>query len=428
MSESGESFGARLKRLRREAGLSQEALAANRYSGGYVSQLEADKRRPSSGVIGLFAERLNVDPEYLRTGSDPVLPLRLAIEVQQARALVYEDPTGAAERIRSLVDQTRSPDLTEVRAKALEALAFAKERGGETSEALELYQQAEALSLNLPLHSRCGPVIGIARCFWQLGDPRYAAHLLESYLIQLQKESISDPTALMRTNASLISVYFATGMQEQAVKAAEEAKRLEVRVSDPEQIACMNLNVASALLFQGRTTEATVALSKSEDIFSSLGWKNEVARAAIAQGIIHAKVDDLPAARESLEGALDLLRETPNSLDEARARNELARVERLLGNPSTAREHAQRVIELIPEGDPRERAFACREIGLTTEDPKGAEDFLEKAIDLYRIANDPIETATTFRVLGDLHRTRGDSKAMVEAYRAGLEAVEDREY
>jgi tetratricopeptide (TPR) repeat protein len=427
MSEADESFGARLRRLRRHAGLTQEALGAGVYSGGYLSQLESGKRKPSRDAIDLFADRLDVDPDYLRTGNDPKLPITLAIEVQRAHALVYEDPKEAVARLVPLVAQARDHKVPEVQAKALEALGFAKLRDGATDAALDFFQQAEGLSMDSPLHTRCGCIIGIARCF-QLSDPRYAAHVLESYLMQLKKESIPDPTALMRVNASLISVYFATGMPEQAVRAAEEAKRLEVRVEDPEQLACMNLNVASALLYQGLTTEAMVALRKSEDIFSSMGWKNEVARAAIAQGIIHAKVDDLPAAKASLEEALTLLAEVPNSLDEARARNELARAERLLGNPEAARLHAEKVLDLIPDGDPRERAFALREIALSSAPPARVERHLKEAIDLYRIASDPIEVASTFGVLGDFYREQGNAQAMAEAYRAGIDAIEDRAY
>lgn len=428
MSEADEAFGARLRRLRREAGLTQEALGAGAYTGGYVSQLEADKRGPSSGVIALFAKRLKVDPDYLRTGIDPKQPIRLAIEVQHARTQIHEDAPEAVNRLRELVEEARQHALPEVQVKALEALGIAKERDLEIQEALALYQEAEELSADLPLHTRYGSVVGIARCFRLLGDPRYAVFVLEDYLFHLKKESISDPTAIMRVNSSLISGYFATGMLEQAVKAAEEAKRLEVRVDDPEQIACMNLNVARALLFQGRSTEAIVALRKSEDIFSSLGWKKEVAHAAINRGIVHAKVDELPEAKASLEEALALLSESPDSADEARARNELARTERLLGNPSAARQHAEKVFELIPEGDPRERAFASREIALTSDLPEETEKYLKEAIDLYRIANDPIETAATFRALGDLHRREGDVEAMTEAYRSGLEAIEDRAY
>jgi tetratricopeptide (TPR) repeat protein len=310
----------------------------------------------------------------------------------------------------------------------LEALGFVAERDGKVDEALAHYQESEALSVDLPLHARCGPIVGIARCFRLLGDARYAAFVLETYLFQLEKEGIPDPVALMRVNSALVAPYFATGMLERAVKAAETAKRLEVRVNDPEQIACMNLNVARALLFQGRASDATVALRKAEDIFSSLGWKKEVARAAIAQGIVHAKVDELPEAKAALEEALQLLGESPNSLDEAKARNELARVERLLGNPKAARAQAEKVLNLISEGDPRERAFAARELALTSDLPASAEKHLKEAIDLYRIASDPIEVASTLGLLGDLYRQQGKTEAMAEAYRSGIEAVEDRAY
>lgn len=428
MAQADEPFGARLKRLRREAGMTQQALGAGLFSGGYLSQLESGKRRPSARAVEVFADRLGIDPAYLRTGIDPKLPIHIAIEVQRARVLTRDAPGKATALLVPLVDKARNHGFVEAQAKALEALGFAKLREGSIQEALDLFQQAEGLSMDLPLHTRCGCVIGIARCFRQLGDARYAAHVMESYLMQLEKDSIPDPTTLMRINASLIDVYFAIGLPEQAVRAAEKAKKLEVQVADPEQVACMNLNVANALLFQGLTTEATVALRKSEDIFSSLGWKNEVARAAIAQGIVHAKVDDLPAAKASLEEALALLAEAPDPLDEARARNALARTERLLDNPDVAHAHAEKVLSLIPDGDPRERAFATREMGLTTEDVEQAEELLKQAIDLYRMAKDPDEVASTYGALGDLYRRAGNTEAMAEAYRAGIGAVEDRAF
>jgi tetratricopeptide (TPR) repeat protein len=428
MPASSDSFGSRLKALRVEKGMTQEGLGGGRYSGAYISQLETGRRAPSSSLVAFMAERLEVNEHYLRTGEDPGLRVRLGLEVQRARALIYQDAKRPKKRLERLAAEAGRHGYVDVRVRAVEALALARERNGETQAALDLYQQAERLSLDLPLNERCGAVVGIARCFQQLGDFRYAAHLLEGYLMQLEKEDLSDPTALMRINAALLSVYFATGMIEQAAKAAEEAQRLEVRVTDPEHVACMNLNLTGALLFRGRTDDAMVALKKAEDIFSSLGWKNEVARAAIARGMIHAKADDLATAKESFEEALQLLEDAPHSLDEARARNELARIERLQGDLPAARKHLLRVLTLMKDGEPRVRAFASRELGFAATDRAEAEKRFHHAIDLYRMAGDPIETAITFRALGDVYLRERDIEAMTDAYQAGLDAVEDRDY
>lgn len=428
-AEVSKSFGARLRRMRKDRGLTQEALGGGEYSAAYLSQLEAGSRSPSLDAVEFLAEQLGIDSGFLRTGMDPDLPLRLGIEIQDARGELYGAALEAAEeRLEKLVAQARRHRLTHLHAKALEALALGRERTNEAKAALDLYHQAEALLVTEPAHLRAGAVTGIARCFQQLGDFRYATHALEGFLLELTKAGLEDPTALMRVNAALISAYFATGMTDHAIRAAEEAKRLEVRAEDPEQIACMNLNVARVLLYQGKSAEATAALNKAEEIFSSLGWKNEVARVDLALGIVQVKQDDLAAARSYFEGALTLLEQSPNALDEARTRNELARVERLTGNLDAAREHVKRVLKLVPNGDLRVRAFALRELGLCADDLKGAEKNLKQAIDLYRTARDQHETASTFRALGDRRRDAGDVAGMAEAYREGIEAVEERGY
>lgn len=287
----------------------------------------------------------------------------------------------------------------------------------------------EALGSDFSSPLRVGAITGIARCFQQLGDFRYAGYLLEGYLLQLRQEGLTDPTALMRTNASLVAIYFATGLMERAVEVAREARRLEVRVTDPEQVACMNINVARVLLYEGKVDEAVASLRKAEDIFANFGWKTEVARANIALGMVHAKQDEIAQARRYYEEALDLLAGSPDILDEARVRNELARLERLSGNGLGAQAQAHRVIEIMDTGDPRVRAFAHRELGLGSPDNLSESvSHLRMAIDLYRNAKDPIETASTFRALGDLYRAHGAVEEMAASYREGIEAVEERSY
>src|SRR4051812_49826619 len=65
-----ETIGARLRRLRRERGLSQRELASQGVSYAYISRIEAGARRPSVKALRQLARKLNVSPEYLETGSD----------------------------------------------------------------------------------------------------------------------------------------------------------------------------------------------------------------------------------------------------------------------------------------------------------------------------------------------------------------------
>lgn len=55
------SFGARLKALRLQRGLSQAALAGEEISTGYLSRLESGARQPTERVIAYLAKQLGVD-------------------------------------------------------------------------------------------------------------------------------------------------------------------------------------------------------------------------------------------------------------------------------------------------------------------------------------------------------------------------------
>src|SRR5438105_5625875 len=65
-----ETVGQRLRRLRRERGLSQRELASPGVSYAYISRIEAGARRPSVKALRRLAPKLGVSVKYLETGRD----------------------------------------------------------------------------------------------------------------------------------------------------------------------------------------------------------------------------------------------------------------------------------------------------------------------------------------------------------------------
>src|SRR5438876_12446945 len=63
-----ETLGARVRALRRAAGLSQTDLAGDRFSKEYVSQIERGKTTPASKTLDWIAERLGTDRAFLEQG------------------------------------------------------------------------------------------------------------------------------------------------------------------------------------------------------------------------------------------------------------------------------------------------------------------------------------------------------------------------
>src|SRR3954464_3266177 len=61
-------LGERLRQLRGAAGLTQAALAGDRFSKEYISQIERGKTRPTTETIDWLSLRLGVDSGFLASG------------------------------------------------------------------------------------------------------------------------------------------------------------------------------------------------------------------------------------------------------------------------------------------------------------------------------------------------------------------------
>src|SRR5690349_13165840 len=86
-----ESIGDRLKRLRRERGLSQRALSDRGVGYAYISRIERGERVPSMKALRTLAATLGVTPHYLETGEElPEYEAR-ALKLGEAELLLRLD-------------------------------------------------------------------------------------------------------------------------------------------------------------------------------------------------------------------------------------------------------------------------------------------------------------------------------------------------
>ena len=423
------AVGARIKKRRLDVGLTQTELGEPELTSAYISLIEAGHRRPSPDALAYIADRLEVTVEELTSGRPPGFEVELELAIHAAKRDADEGRFQEAENsLLDVIKQAKHHGLRRVQARALEARAAITDKNSGPADALPLYQLAEELWRDEPAHLRFEAIAGVAWCTQQLGDARLAVYTLESYRRELEESGSPDPVALMRTNSALIDSYFASGFPEKAAEAAREAMRLETRVDNPEQIACMHLAVARSLLYQGYHDDALASLRKAEQIYLAGGWRNRVAKAQINEAIVLSKKENYEGARDRLMSALETLDASPNQLDEALACNELGFVMRHLGDIDGALIYLQRATGLLQEGDIIEKAFNERELALCfgPAEPNVAESHLKRAIDLYRISGATTELAATFKALGELYAEQGRTDLALEAMREGLAAVEER--
>lgn len=425
--EESHPLGGRLRRLRREKGLTQQEVAAPKYTPAYISTIETGRRVPSKAALAHFADRLGVTLDELESGVPSSFDAEKTMLLQAGwQALYLGDYEDAQRSFASVEREARNLDRPELRARALVGLALCAERQGQTEDALGLYEQAlDLFGSHAPRPAAVEAVAGVARCHQMAGDARLASHVLESFLLDLEGEHLGDPAAVMRAYASLVWPYMELGLYDKANDAALKALKLQARVDAPEDVAGMHLNVARALLNMDRPDDALASLNKAEEIYKNLNWRTEIGRAHTNRAIVYMGKGDIAAARNELQTALGIFKEVGAVRSEALALNELARMERLSDNDSVAAEHAHKAVELLSEMQAvPELALAHRELALSLsgEAPEDAEKHFRIAIELYEQCAEGLHAADAHRLLGDL-LVKQKSAAPWGEYRKGLVLV-----
>lgn len=422
-----EPIGQRLRHLRRERGMTQSQIKGP-YSAGYVSQVESGRKAPSSAALRQFADCLGVSFKELTDGVPPDFEPEIRMRLQQGWRAVYLGRFDEARKAFAACERDARPyRFGSLRARAVVGRAWCAERQGQTADAMALFEEARRLfEESSPAPAAAEAVAGVARCHQLAGSTRVAAYVLETYLLDLEREELPDPTALMRIYASLVWPYCELGLWQQAGEAADNALRLQGQVQEPEEIAGMHVNVARVLLREGRTDFAMCSLDKAEEIYRDLNWQTEIARAQTSKGIVLLERGDLEAARTELQAALQTFHGAGFAREEGRTLNELARLSRLLGDLAGAEALAQQALELLSEMEAvPELALAHRELALIIQehDPSPAVDHFTAAIELYGRCGETTHAADTYRLLGELLDAQNDPAASKDAYHAGLRLI-----
>ena len=427
MSNPQARVGARIRKLRLQKGLSQREVAEPELTAAYLSLIESGSRAPSESVIRHIAQRLGVEPDEILLGRPSGLDLNLELALQEARAAAHRGEVEASmSQAEDVLKDARRYRLPRFEARALCVKAALLERKGDLTKARQLYEEAEGCLLSEPAHLRFEAVVGYARCtqFLDNEGARMAIYLLERYLAELEHSNLDDPTARMRVLSSLVHLYRAAGHERRSIAAAEEAQRLGANVADPEQVACMNMNVARALVERGLHDDALIALREAEKIYQSLDWPLPEARSKINRGIVEVDKGRLDEARATFHQALAALADFPEEkADRAAVLDQLGRVERLLGDADRAITYLKEARSVMPPDDVFEEAFNAREMGLALEQsiPVAAQKELRRSADLFKSAGAVREVARVLVELGRILREAGHLEKANDVLLEGLE-------
>jgi transcriptional regulator with XRE-family HTH domain len=359
-NESGvETVGQRLRRLRRERGLSQRDLASPGVSYAYISRIEAGARRPSVKALRQLAPKLGVSVEYLETGRDlsdrDQRELRLTDAELKLR--LEEDSPDAETEFAVLLADAQAAGDAEAAARARAGLGELADRRGDFATAIDELEQARAHGVLSPL-THADLYTTLARAYSASGQPRRSVELLEDCLSQVQSQAPDDVNAEVRFATYLSYALSDLGELERARTVVREALGRAQDAPDPYSRVRLYWSLARLALMEGKPRSALRQIQRAIGLLEATEDTRQLARAHISSGEILTDDGEPSRAQEHFELAEKLLGDHADAADLAWLYSEQARTSLLLGEDEAAERLARRALSLLAGGDPLKRARA----------------------------------------------------------------------
>ena len=133
--------GGRIREARSRAGLTQAALAGDRYTKAYVSALENGLIKPSVKALDYLASRLGTTPGWLMSSDAPTWT-RLEADLELASGDWQKAADAYAELLHGVTDRTQRAEVLRGLAEAQARLDHGAEAVRAASESVELFEAA----------------------------------------------------------------------------------------------------------------------------------------------------------------------------------------------------------------------------------------------------------------------------------------------
>ncbi|MFE4206326.1 helix-turn-helix domain-containing protein [Streptomyces goshikiensis] len=223
MSLQQPEFGARLRELRVKLGLSQQQLAGEGLSAGYLSRLESGARPPTARTIEYLSERLQVSPDTFK--GTVVDPIAQAVTVASST----EDQSRAVHLLETALAMELDRDDAAVRWQALRLLAEHQRQQGARDQERDNLVRLVRLSdrFDVP-EARAYSRLHLARCERALGQME-KAHEMAQEALAITTEHDLPPGDRAGALMVLISTEVLVGDLAEAQKHAAELEEIADR-------------------------------------------------------------------------------------------------------------------------------------------------------------------------------------------------------
>jgi transcriptional regulator with XRE-family HTH domain len=425
----GETIGARLKRLRRERGLSQRELSDPGVSYAYISRIEAGARTPSVKALRMLARKLGVTVEYLETGRDlrdtDERELRIADAELELR--LAEDVESAEDKLKEIAEEALQAGDHLSATRAGIALGLAAAHRGNHLDAVERLEEAlHAQTVKVAARPDVYAVLG--QSYAALGAPERAVRLFERCLDEVEETS-DDSGTYVRFATYLSYALSDAGDHDRAKDVVREALARADDAGDPYSRVRLYWSLARVAGMEGRAAEALEHMRRATTLLEATDHNVQLARGYLLSAGIEAHEGDADAARDHLRSAKKLLGIQAEPVDRGMLAIGWSRLAALQGNGDAAVERARQAISLLGDfygGEQGAAVWALARGLAVSADVEGAHGTYPRAVDLLAVHGRRYDAARAADEWADLLREhgRGSEAEPIATRAAELRAVD----
>ena len=383
--EPTETLGERLRRLRKERGLSQQAISGPGLTTAHISRIEAGLRRPSVRAIRALAKKLDVTPEYLETGRQlgPRGELELRIADAELELRIGTRPEATAENLQHLISEARSLGDPLITARAVAALGVALSATSSYAQAIPLLEEATA-SVTITPALRPDVYLALARAHSAAGNVTESIRVLETSLGFVREHASDYVGAYMRFAIHLSYALTDAGRFDEARAVLEKAMKEHGDDCDRRAQVSNYWTLARIAAMSGETPAALEHMRRAIALLEADEDSLALAKAEGAYGQILVLDGRFEEAQTPLDNCVSTLEQAGRSDDLGLFVTDQAICAAELGNADEAERLANKALGLL-EQSPREQGGAVGALALvrvSKKDWAGAEPLFARAVDL----------------------------------------------
>jgi tetratricopeptide (TPR) repeat protein len=426
-------LGERLRQLRVSAGQTQTALAGERFSKEYISQIERGKTRPTAETIEWLGRRLGVDAGFLASGVSADERAKAEAILTRADALLEDHllDDALAEYARAL-PAVLGTGAVELHVRALNGEAMARAQSGDVKRALLLMADARVLVERTEFSDidRAEVLYRLGVCRYMLSSISTAVGLFNEALVLAERSGLPSDELRQNVFAWRARCYLRQRDYEAAREDVERALELAEAMHDPRAVGQAYFQASILAERDGHWVLARTYAEKAKAQYEELTDRANVGRLLNNLGGLEFLLGKPEQAIEHLKNSFAVALEIGRDEDAAKAVSSLAQVHLRTGDHLRAEEQALHALEIIGE-----RADMIDEVGnarlvlgralLEQERLDEAEAAFEAAEDAFAQLSSASHRAAAWIAQGDLATKRGDERRAAVLYRRAAETLQD---